>query len=610
MIVLKEIGFSNMFSYGDSNVFNIQDRVTQLLGKNGDGKSSIAAIIEELFYNKNSRGIKKADVQNRYSGVSGYSCYGTFSVLGVDYRVEKTVTSTAKVKLYRGSEDISGHTTTQTYKNIETLFHMEFSTFTKLVYQSMVSSLDFLSATDANRKKFLVSLLGLEKYVEAEKVLKEAYKLSKSDVGVIQGSLGTITQWLEKHRATPVVLDLLPVPEILEDEANSLVDYRVDLGNIKVHNTAVAENNTNIKALAKIVEVAPAELPTVDLKAASDNLTIAKQEVAVLSAAKTTTQAEVNKIIAVKEECHVCGSQLDVGNKTAMLSHAKDSLALAVSNLDSAKVTVKDLSSFVVAATAVKTKHENYLNYLTKIKEAESRLDSSKPTELLNFETLSTLIRDVTKSILDKKLEVQAIITKNNQIAVHNSTVEYEVQQLASFTKELAECQKILDVATVLQTRLDVLVKAMGSKGLVAYKVESMVKVFEDLINQYLHVLADGEFALGFTVEDTKLVLNMYSNSKLIDIKSLSSGEFNRVNTATLLAVRKMMTSMSKMDINLLILDEVVSVLDQEGKDTLIEVLLKEQNLNSIVVSHGYEHPLASKVTVTKEHNISRLDNE
>jgi DNA repair exonuclease SbcCD ATPase subunit len=293
-----------------------------------------------------------------------------------------------------------------------------------------------------------------------------------------------------------------------------------------------------------------------------------------------------------------------------MLSHAKDSLALAVSNLDSAKVTVKDLSSFVVAATAVKTKHENYLNYLTKIKEAESRLDSSKPTELLNFETLSTLIRDVTKSILDKKLEVQAIITKNNQIAVHNSTVEYEVQQLASFTKELAECQKILDVATVLQTRLDVLVKAMGSKGLVAYKVESMVKVFEDLINQYLHVLADGEFALGFTVEDTKLVLNMYSNSKLIDIKSLSSGEFNRVNTATLLAVRKMMTSMSKMDINLLILDEVVSVLDQEGKDTLIEVLLKEQNLNSIVVSHGYEHPLASKVTVTKEHNISRLDNE
>ena len=158
MIVIKELGFSNMFSYGDNVVFSIGDRVTQLVGHNGNGKSSIPSVLEELLYNKNSRGIKKADIANRYSGNKGYSGYVSFDVGPDSYKLEKNVVSTAKVKLSKNEQDISGHTATQTYKDIEVILGMDFSTFTKLVYQSMVSSLDFLSATDANRKKFLVSL--------------------------------------------------------------------------------------------------------------------------------------------------------------------------------------------------------------------------------------------------------------------------------------------------------------------------------------------------------------------------------------------------------------------------------------------------------------------
>ena len=98
-------------------------------------------------------------------------------------------------------------------------------------------------------------------------------------------------------------------------------------------------------------------------------------------------------------------------------------------------------------------------------------------------------------------------------------------------------------------------------------------------------------------------------NSYDVDIIALSSGERARVNVATLLAIRKLMQTLSNSRTNLLILDETVENLDAEGKEKLIEVLLKEGNLNTFLISHGFSHPLLEKLQVVKQTNISRIDN-
>ena len=64
-----------------------------------------------------------------------------------------------------------------------------------------------------------------------------------------------------------------------------------------------------------------------------------------------------------------------------------------------------------------------------------------------------------------------------------------------------------------------------------------------------------------------------------MDILALSSGELARVNTATLIAIRKLMSSISKSRINTLFLDEVISVLDDPGREKLVEILTQEENL-------------------------------
>ena len=69
------------------------------------------------------------------------------------------------------------------------------------------------------------------------------------------------------------------------------------------------------------------------------------------------------------------------------------------------------------------------------------------------------------------------------------------------------------------------------------------------------------------------------------------------------------MNSISKTQVNILFLDEVMNVLDEYGKDRLVEVLLQEEGLNTFLVSHGWSHPLLQKITVTKEDGESRLNN-
>ena len=158
-----------------------------------------------------------------------------------------------------------------------------------------------------------------------------------------------------------------------------------------------------------------------------------------------------------------------------------------------------------------------------------------------------------------------------------------------------------------LEAELDTLKKSFSTNGLLAYKIENLVGELEELANEYLAELSDGRFTLEFVVSNDKLNVQITDNGNVVDILALSSGELARVNTATLIAIRKLMSSISKSKINVLFLDEVTNVLDDQGREKLVEVLLRE-DMNTYIVSHGWSHPLLEKIEVVKDGNISTLE--
>jgi DNA repair exonuclease SbcCD ATPase subunit len=203
------------------------------------------------------------------------------------------------------------------------------------------------------------------------------------------------------------------------------------------------------------------------------------------------------------------------------------------------------------------------------------------------------------------KLESQR---KENERRVRNNTrIELVQERAEQLNKELDEGVSKLAGVKELSSNLEVLKKSFSTNGLVAYKIENLVKELEELVNYYLTELSDGRFTLEFVVNNDRLNVQIGDNSATVDILALSSGELARVNTATLLAIRKLMSSISKSRINVLFLDEVINVLDDVGREKIVEVLL-EEDLNTYIVSHGWTHPLLEKVEVVKTDNVSRLE--
>ena len=81
-----------------------------------------------------------------------------------------------------------------------------------------------------------------------------------------------------------------------------------------------------------------------------------------------------------------------------------------------------------------------------------------------------------------------------------------------------------------------------------------------------------------------------------------------KLSQAILLAIRNVLSKIGGNYINLLFLDEITGVLDEAGKEKLIEILQEEDNLNIFLISHDFTHPLIDKISITKKDNVSYIE--
>ena len=260
------------------------------------------------------------------------------------------------------------------------------------------------------------------------------------------------------------------------------------------------------------------------------------------------------------------------------------------------------------AETSAKA-YEAYSDKILEVEKYSALIDPKLQAHLLDKAELTSDIAVLQASVDAINTAITKTRAKNKLITEHNSKAKVISDQMQDMQDELAELSATLVKYTIDLVNLQVLVKAFSTTGLVAYKIECLVKDLESITNEYLSELADGRFQLSFKIAASdKLNVVITDNGRDVDIIALSSGERARVNVATLLAIRKLMQSLSNSRTNLLILDETVENLDAEGKERLIEILLKEENLNTFLISHGFSHPLLEKLSVIKDKNMSRIE--
>lgn len=597
MILLKQLNFSNTFSYGPTNSIDFtRSPLVQLVGKNGHGKSSIALILEEVLFNKNSKGIKKGDILNRYSKAKAYTIELEFCKDGCNYKIETRRGSTQTVRFFRENTDISSHTATATYKQIEEVLGMDHKTFSQIVYQSHASSLEFLTSPDTARKKFLIEILNLGRYTQAGEVFKAAHGDLAKEVAVVEGKVGTITQWIAKYSNTDFTRKpLVAIPQQPDAERQQLATIEAQLATLAATNKRIVQNNKYKELQAKIkVLPLPAE--------PSGDETEYTRVVAKYTAEYNAAKALRDKMAKLHGTCPTCLGEIDECKTTELVAEQEQIMAAALNSKDSASDQLAKIQSAKASWQAAQKSQEDWEKYHQLIDTELPDVPLDEDQLQADSEALEAKILAVTKKITAAQAHNKAAETENSKLAL----IE---EQLGEMQVDLVAQQAKLAGLQVRLATLATLVKTFSTTGLVAYKIENLVKDLEELSNQYLGELSGGRFQISFQISGSdKLNVVITDNGVDIDIAALSGGERARVNVATLLAIRKLMQSLSQSRINLLILDETVEALDVDGKEKLIEVLLGEESLNTILVSHGFSHPLLEKVFVTKQQNISRIE--
>ena len=604
-IQLQQLSFSNMFSYGTNNSISLdRNRITQLTAVNGSGKSSIALILQELLYNKNIKGIKKGDILNRYIKDKNWNGSLTFLVDSVAYKVTVTRTgATTKVQLLQNDVDISEHKVLDTYKKIQDILGLDFEIFTQITYQSSVDLLDFLKATDTNRKKFLINLFNLEKYITiGDKIKLRTSELDK-EIVKLQGELKSVDDFLNSTTIPELIFEK-PVPDVNSALAVRVAEIDKELANINDTCKRIDKNNMYIAERDKIVfDLSMKEPPAFEYmdeyQALKLDLVMVKNEIARLNREKDA--------VKINDKCSTCGQPIDNSHLLKIQSDLQQLLDKNTAAYETGIVKAREWSAQVEAIQTAQKAYKNNQDAIHRFEQLTQLIDKTIATSYPDQKALIDERTELKAQLDEQNQKLKEVTDFNKRVSAHNAKVEALKEQKSDFTiRQTAIKADILDKSTQ-SAALGILKKAFSPSGIVAFKLENLTKELETTINYYLSVLSDGQFQIEFSLDKEKLNINVIDNGISAPIETMSGGEFSRIQTSILLAIRHLLSKLGGSSINLLFLDEITGVLDDEGKEKLIEVLQRETELNVFLISHDFTHPLIDKVSIVKNNNVSSI---
>jgi len=611
MITIAGLVWDNWFSYGEGNFLQTDDsKVTQITGVNGTGKSSIPVIIGEILYGKNNLGKAKSKLFNRYLDTKHIFANLEFTVDDDKYAVTYDRKSTLKLTLHKNDIDISSHTATETYKTIQSILGYDFNTFWNLIYQSSKDGLEFLTATDTTRKKFLVKLFKLDEYIIIHEFFKKEANTKNTDLLVEKGKLSVVNSWIEENEKIDLTeLPILPIQVVSKKYIDKLANLKAKLQNIHEINKKINYNEQLKTILASLdTSILSEEITIPSAEGLEDSIKLTLRTYAENNRDIIVYKDKISKIEMLNDTCPTCTQVVDSKFKEEYIFN-KESLIENI-EIECGKLSVKLKELYKTKDNIITqiNRHAEKTKVSDELSDLLAKIDNDLATQVVVESDITNEILELTRKINNTEKEIITISAENLKAEAHNAKIKVIRDQLITYKALKFKLDESTEELQELITRLTVLKKAFSTNGLIGYKIESLSKELEDQINIYLAELSKGRFQLQFTISGEKLNIDIIDDGSIVGVEDLSAGELARVNTSTLLAIRKLMAAISSNKINILFLDEITGVLDEEGKEVLIDILNEETELNTFLVSHEFTHPLIPQVNIIREDKISKIE--
>ena len=545
MIVFESIEWKNFLSTGNSanKVLLNKSTTTLIIGKNGEGKSTILDALCFALFGKPFRNINKGQLVNSING-KGCLVEIRFSVNNKSYKVIRGIKPN-KFEIYVDDELMNQDAAAKDYQKVleQQILKLNYKTFTQVVILGSASFVPFMQLSSAQRREVIEDILDIRIFSTMNQLLKEKANDTKAEIQRIENEIANAKTKVEAQNAI-----IKTISDARSDTLRSIQE-KIATGTQEVERTQLEVDDLigQIGHLKSKIE--GQEKVKSDLKKA--------EEIRSKLHTKIETIEQRKEFLDSHDVCPSCEQGIPHEHKHSIIS-----------DLD-AKVSDQN----------------------SKVAELETVLGSLNA----RLQNINSILEEITEKNIQLSTKNSAIAVTNKQIAQLEREVTTHQEDTSNLDDEKSKLKQLAEEAmgkikakTSLQEHrnmeevANLLLKDSGIKTAI---IREYLPVMNKLINKYLQSM---DAYIHFELDEN---FNEMVKSRFRDeftYASFSEGEKMRIDLAILFTWRQIAKMKNSVNTNLLLLDEIFdSSLDTAGTDYFLNLMNSfGENSNIFVISH------------------------
>lgn len=545
MINFKQISWRNFLSTGNSpNVIQLnRSASTLIVGKNGEGKSTVLDAITFALFGKPFRNINKPQLVN---SINGKNCLVEveFDIGSMQYKVIRGI-KPGVFEVYCNGNLLNQDAAAKDYQDVleRQVLKLNYKTFTQVVILGSASFVPFMQLPAAQRRSVIEDILDISVFSTMNTLLKDKIANTKDEIQLVDHRIEISKTAVEVQKKMIQTLVSTKKDQVSQIE-NQIKDNNADIAEAEVQFAGI---DAKITAISKDIESAD------DL----DNWITA----AIRAKSSFTSTMERNEktlnFFSKNETCPSCSQGIPHTHKESIVS----ALSEDQKELESQIATIEDAYTKLIE----RQKKANNLNKEIMLLNSQAH---ALTVSISNHMKQNAKLQKDIQNTRDDTLNIDVEKQKLKDIA-------QEAMTLVTRKNELLEAKQVQDVATLL-------LKDTGVKTAI---IREYLPVMNKLINGYLSAM---DFYVHFELDESfnEVIKSRYRDE--FTYASFSEGEKMRIDLAILFTWRQIAKMKNSVNTNLLLLDEIFdSSLDVAGTDYFLTIMNALQDkTNVFVISH------------------------
>jgi DNA repair exonuclease SbcCD ATPase subunit len=543
MIVFKTIEWSNFLSTGNSanKVILNQHSTNLIVGKNGEGKSTILDALCFVLFNKPFRDINRPQLVN---SINQKNCLVEieFDIGPAQYKIIRGI-KPAIFEIYLNGELINQDAAAKDYQKVleQQILKLNYKTFTQVIILGSASFVPFMQLPTGQRREVIEDILDIRVFSQMNQILKENMTKTKEKINALETEIRIIS---EQAKAQQKII------ESLQNSKDS--NIKAIQEKIKANKIHIQQKLDHIDTLNAEVEKLNASLPlSEELKQNSEMVqkNWSKYEALV-------DQLDGQMSFFNSDNCPACKQNIDHEHKETIVNDMLTKKEEYLKNMGTIKAAQEKLTEQIKASQVI----------IGQVRDLSIEMSTENSAISMLTKANSELEKDI--STQDTNIDVASEKDKLKQIATDAISKNNE-------KVELNKKQRIEEIASTL-------LKDTGIKTTI---IKEYLPVMNKLINMYLSTM---DFFVKFELDES---FNEKIKSRFRDeftYASFSEGEKQKIDLALLFTWRKIAKMKNSVNTNLLLMDEIFdSSLDTQGTEYLLQLLnTLEEGTNIFVISH------------------------